>query len=93
MLVVGDWGYMLFLAAADRVLPYSLAWCPSALTHITVVMILRVYAMWNRSRIILCILLFFFVPQVVVSAVWEGIYNNPHGPLSGMFRAKLEVPM
>ncbi|KAI9574382.1 hypothetical protein HD554DRAFT_2165880 [Boletus coccyginus] len=64
MLVVGDWGYMLFLAAAD------------------LVMILRVYAMWNRSRIILYILLFFYVPQVVVSAVWEGIYNNPNGPLS-----------
>jgi len=93
MLVVGDWGYMLFLAAADRELQYSLAYFPSAPTHITVVMILRVYAMWDRSRIIFGILLFFYVPQVVVSAVWEGIYNNPGGTLSGMLRAKLEVSM
>ena len=26
MFVVGDWGYVLFLAAADRELFYSLAW-------------------------------------------------------------------
>lgn len=60
---------------------------------ITVVMVLRVYAMWNRSRAILGILLFAYVPQIIISVVWEGIYNNPGGNLSGMFRARLEVPM
>jgi len=40
------------------------------------VMILRVYAMWNRSRIILSILLFFFVLQVIVSVVLPAIYNS-----------------
>ena len=60
---------------------------------ITVVMVLRVYAMWNRSRAILGILLFVYVPQIIISVVWEGIYNNPGGNLSGMFRARLEVPM
>ncbi|KAF8550482.1 hypothetical protein OG21DRAFT_1499748 [Imleria badia] len=64
MLVVGDWGYISFLAAAD------------------LVMILRVYAMWDQSRIVLGVLLFFYVPQVIVSVVWEGIYNNPNKTLS-----------
>jgi len=40
------------------------------------VMILRVYAMWNRSRTILSILLFFFMLQVIVSVVLPAIYNS-----------------
>ncbi|KAF8138798.1 hypothetical protein EV363DRAFT_1314817 [Boletus edulis] len=64
MLMVGDWGYIVFLAAAD------------------LVMILRVYAMWDQSRIILGVLLFIYVPQVIVSAVWEGIYNYPNKTIS-----------
>ena len=43
---------------------------------ITVVMILRVYAMWNRSKMILCLLLFIYVPQVIVSFVFAGLYNT-----------------
>jgi len=58
----------------------------------TVVMILRVYAMWNKSRRILAILLFIYVPEIMVSIIWECVYNNPDGDLSGMFRAQLEVP-
>jgi hypothetical protein len=64
MFVVGDWGYMLFLAAAD------------------LVMILRVYAMWDQSKIILGILLLFYVPQIIVSVFWEVMYNNPNRTLS-----------
>lgn len=56
-------------------------------------MVLRVYAMWNRSRIILGILFFIYVPTVVVSFVWNGIYDNPNETFSGMFRAKLEIPV
>jgi len=63
MFVVGDWGYMVFLAAAD-------------------LMILRVYAMWDQSKIILAILLLLYVPQVIVSAVWEGLYNIPNKTIS-----------
>ncbi|KAI9456200.1 hypothetical protein HD554DRAFT_2036980 [Boletus coccyginus] len=59
-----DWGYILFLAAAD------------------LVMILRVYAMWNQSKKILAILLFIHVPEIVVSIIWEGVYNDPDGDLS-----------
>ncbi|KAF8127588.1 hypothetical protein EV363DRAFT_1171890 [Boletus edulis] len=45
-------------------------------------MILRVYAMWNRSRTILSILLFIYVPQSIISVVLVGIYNNPNTHLS-----------
>ncbi|KAF8452838.1 hypothetical protein L210DRAFT_2059042 [Boletus edulis BED1] len=41
-------------------------------------MILRVYAMWNRSRTILGILLFLNVTQTIVAVVSDGIYNNPN---------------
>jgi len=40
-------------------------------------MILRVYAMWNRSRMILSILLFLYVVQTIIIVVWDGIYDNP----------------
>jgi len=39
-------------------------------------MILRVYAMWNRSRIILSILLFIFVLQTIFAVVLDGIYDT-----------------
>jgi len=39
-------------------------------------MILRVYAMWNRSRTILFILLFIYVPQTIVAVGLDGVYNN-----------------
>jgi len=46
------------------------------------VMILRVYARWNRSKRILYILLFFYVAQIIVSFVGEGININPNTYLS-----------
>jgi len=42
------------------------------------VMILRVYAMWNQSKQILYFLLFIYVPQVMVSFIVTGIYYNPN---------------
>jgi len=45
-------------------------------------MILRVYAMWNRSKQILQFLLFIYVPQVIIASVFTGIYNNPNTYLS-----------
>ncbi|KAF8126719.1 hypothetical protein EV363DRAFT_1347193 [Boletus edulis] len=41
------------------------------------VMILRVYAMWNRSRLILYTLLFIYVLQNISSVILDGVYNNP----------------
>ncbi|KAF8126709.1 hypothetical protein EV363DRAFT_1523971 [Boletus edulis] len=45
-------------------------------------MILRVYTMWNRSRTILSVLLFIYVPQTISSVILDGIYNNPNTYLS-----------
>jgi len=57
--VIGDWAYLIFLAAAD------------------LVMILRVYALWSHNKVILGILLFIYIPQILVSVVWEIIYYGP----------------
>ena len=46
----------------------------AARNRITVVMIVRVYAMWNRSKRILWLLLFIYVPQLIVTLVLEGVY-------------------
>ena len=46
-------------------------------------MILRVYAAWGRSRTILGILLFFYVPQIIVAFLFTGIFNNPGTYFSG----------
>lgn len=54
-------------------------------------MILRVYAMWTRSRRVLYTLLFIHVSQVIITFVWDGIYTNPDR-VSGISQAKLEVP-
>lgn len=53
-------------------------------------MILRVYAMWTRSRRVLYTLLFIHVSQVIITFVWDGIYTNPDR-VSGISQAKLEV--
>ena len=54
-------------------------------------MILRVYAMWNQSKRVLSILLFIYMPQVIVPFVFQGIYGNPNTYLSGMSQAKLQA--
>lgn len=54
------------------------------LASITVVMILRVYAMWNQSRTILYVLLFIYVPQIIFAAVLAGLNENG---ISGEFWA------
>ena len=56
-------------------------------------MILRVYAMWNQSKRILYILLFIYVSQVIVSFIFQGVYNNPNTYLSGMSEAKLQAKL
>ena len=46
-------------------------------------MILQVYAMWNQSKMILYILLFIYVPQIIVNLVFLAEYYNTH--LTGMY--------
>lgn len=55
-------------------------------------MILHVYAMWNRSKIILGVLLFIYVPQVLVNVIWELVYANPSTTLSGIVWVQSKVP-
>jgi hypothetical protein len=40
------------------------------------VMIVRVYAMWNRSKTILYLLLFIYVPQVIISIIFTAVFNT-----------------
>ncbi|KAF8414595.1 hypothetical protein L210DRAFT_3591477 [Boletus edulis BED1] len=46
------------------------------------VIILRVYAMWNRSRTILYGLLIIYVLQFITTVIFYGIYDNPNTHLS-----------
>ncbi|KAN0094808.1 hypothetical protein V8E55_003095 [Tylopilus felleus] len=64
LILIANWAFVLFLAAAD------------------LVMILRVYAMYQASRIILGVLLVFYVPTIILLAVSTGYYNNPKTYLS-----------
>ena len=46
-------------------------------------MILRVYAMWGRSRTILRVLLFIFIVQTISGVIFVAIYINPNTYMSG----------
>ena len=54
-------------------------------------MVLRVYAMWNRSKTVLGILLCLYVTQTITAFTFAGIYNTPGPYFSGMFQAELQV--
>lgn len=56
-------------------------------------MILRVYAMWNRSRIILCVLLFLFIAQTITGFIYAGIYINSDTYFSGISSVRLVLSM
>ncbi|KAF8444007.1 hypothetical protein L210DRAFT_3105839 [Boletus edulis BED1] len=45
-------------------------------------MILRVYAMWNRSRTVLRVLILVYVMQTIIAVVVEGIYNNHYNSVT-----------
>ncbi|KAF8556921.1 hypothetical protein OG21DRAFT_507966 [Imleria badia] len=55
--------------------------CPIFLAATDFVMILRVYALWNRARWILNILLLIYVPQIISFLIVQGIYDNPNAYL------------
>ena len=79
------WAFQIFLNTADRELLLRMFPLSPTVIMIIVVMILRVYAMWNRSKRILYLLLLIYVPQVIVSVVFAGLYNTTTY-LSGMSR-------
>ena len=47
-------------------------------------MVLRVYAMWNRSKLILGVLLCICILERMTAFVVAGIFFNPNTYLSGM---------
>lgn len=57
---------------------------PCALRSVTVVIILRIYAMWNQSKTILGLLLCVFVPETIIAFVFAGVNDNPNTYMSGM---------
>ena len=71
-----DWVFLIFLNAADCELLLHMFHLPPTVISIAVVMIMRVYAMWNRSKWILYLLLFIYVPQVVITFVFAGVYGT-----------------
>ena len=91
--LVACWEFPIFLNAADCALLYPSTSFPPFVIGITVVMILRVYAMWNQSKRILWALLFIYAPQVIVSFVFTGIYDNLNTHLSGMSRVELHASL
>jgi len=54
-------------------------------------MILRVFAMWNQSKWVLWVFLVIYMPQVIISLVVAGIYDNPNTYLSGVSHSKLHI--
>ena len=70
------WTFQIFLNTADRELLFRMFPLSPTVIPIIVIMILRVYAMWNRSKKILYLLLFIYVPQVIISVVFAGVYNT-----------------
>ena len=80
--LVLQWTLTLYFLAVDRESPpCSIS---SVLNAVIVMMILRVYAMWNRSKIILGVLLLIFIPLNILIFVLTGVLNNPNTYLSSM---------
>ncbi|KAF9225021.1 hypothetical protein BS17DRAFT_60768 [Gyrodon lividus] len=65
------------------VLDLILDWAPPVFLAIAdLLMVLRVYAMYNRSRIILAILLAVYIPTIVLYLVTTGIVDDPKTSLT-----------
>ena len=61
-------------------------------TVIAVMMILRVYAMYNRSRIILGVLLVMYVAEVAIFIVTSSIYSDPNYGAASTYGTRLTNP-
>ena len=80
--LVLQWTLTLYMLAVDRELPPRAI--SSVLNSVIVMMILRVYAMWNRSKIVLGALLLIYVSLAIIGFVFTGVLDNPNTYLSGM---------
>ena len=80
--LVLQWMSTLYMLAVDRESPPRVI--SAALNSVIVMMILRVFAMWNRSKIILGILLLVYIPLGIFDFVFSGFFTNTDTYLSGM---------
>ena len=80
--LLSQWIGTVYFLAVDRESPPRAIY--SVLNSVIVMMLLRVYAMWNRSKIILGVLLLIYIPLNIISFVFAGVFNNPNTYLSGM---------
>ncbi|KAN0094331.1 hypothetical protein V8E55_002618 [Tylopilus felleus] len=76
------WAFPIFLAIVDCKLPCLIILFTPTVLSIAVVMIFRVYAMWNQSTGILYVLLFIYAAQVISSFIITGLYYNPNTNLT-----------
>ncbi|KAF8442136.1 hypothetical protein L210DRAFT_3644296 [Boletus edulis BED1] len=65
-------GYVSGITTALRGWAYTIFWMSADM-----VMVLRVYALWNRSKIILGVLLVIYTSEVVILLVSASIYSDP----------------
>jgi hypothetical protein len=56
-------------------------------------MVLRVYAMWYQSKIIISVLLCIYIPSLITAFTLAGIYATPGAYYSGVSQNELEVSM
>ena len=57
---------------------------PSILTSVAVLMLLRVYAIWGRSKWIIGVLLLLYIPTSIAQLVNVGMFSNPRAYNIGM---------
>ena len=81
--IITQWTFVLFLAAADCELYSSLCQKKQALM-MAVAMILRIWAMYDRSRLILGTLLTMFCLEIIFIGLAIVIYSNPRN-VSSMY--------
>jgi energy-coupling factor transporter transmembrane protein EcfT len=86
----GDFSYLLLLLIVSCLASNLF---PIVLQSVTVVMVLRVYAMWYQSKIIIRVLLCIYIPGVIIAFTFAGIYNTPGAYLSGVSQNELDVSM
>ena len=84
-----QWIGTLYILAVDRESPPGAI--SSVLNSAIVMMLLRVYAMWNRSKFILRVLLLIFIPLNIIGFVLTGVLDNPNTYLSGMCENLLDI--
>lgn len=56
-------------------------------------MVLRVYAMWYTSKIIIGVLLCLYMPHLIIVCIFDGVYEIPGAYYSGESQNKLKLSM